>query len=92
MVSWAGASGRGKTRDAKLALGAQNKGMGRICQAQERARFRGGRAERAAAKHGKLPRRREIKGTGVGAYARVRGILGKGVEVWTEIWYNMRHL
>ena len=44
---------RGKTRDAKLALGAQNKEMGRIGQAQDNPRFRGVRPPRSPAKVGR---------------------------------------
>ena len=53
MVSWVGASGRGKTRDAKLALGAQNKEMGRLGQAQDNPRFRGAAHPRSPAKVGR---------------------------------------
>ena len=68
---------RGKTRDAKLALGAQNKGMRRIGQVQERPRFRG-RAERAAARHGTPSLRLAHRTRGWGELAKHKGTQGFG--------------
>jgi hypothetical protein len=64
--------------NAKLALGAQNKGMGRIGQAQKRPS-----TLRDAG------RGRFFIGVGVFFSRGAANFLPRGVDSWAEIWYNI---